>query len=253
MDYQLIFRSKYGQLSAIAVLGVALVFVAMVWSSDGPGEALRSLMVPIGLVYFTWWIWAWPHVTADKRGITVYNQLRTFRISWKDFASAESRFGLYLSVYKTGETPSADVNENPLNSISRSWDATSSADWDAEEEPTRRIYAAGVPARGGFAASRKSKPDPAPVLKFSDNPRITVRVEPHTAAQLLEEEKLYFDNPDRRPLEYRPSTGQSDIWEQKNPATGKAPYTGVKVSFNWLLVSLIVICGAAIVFYGVTF
>ena len=178
MDYQLIFRSKYGQLSAAFVLLVGIAFLAMIWGADGPAEALRSAVIPAGLIYFTWWIWAWPCVIADRQGITVRNQLRTFRISWDAFISAESRFGLYLTV--EGGQGAGD-------------------DWDPLAVPPRRVYAAGVPARGGFAASRGKQQAPAPLPTFIAGKPTTLREEPHVVAQVQEEEKLYATDPSRRP------------------------------------------------------
>lgn len=230
MDYQLIFRSKYGQLSAAMVLVIGIAFIAMIWGADGAAEALRSAVIPAALIYFTWWIWAWPCVIADRQGITVRNQLRTYRVSWDAFAAAESHFGLYLTVEGQRGSPSGD-------------------DWESSSVPPRRLYAAGVPARGGFTASRAKAQAPVTLPTFAAGTTSTVREQPHTVAQILEEEKLFISNPSRRAQ----ATGQGKQALSDDALLQDEPeFSGVESSLNLLQIGILAALVVGVVIYGLT-
>ena len=230
MDYQLIFRSKYGQLSAAMVLVIGIAFIAMIWGADGAAEALRSAVIPAALIYFTWWIWAWPCVIADRRGITVRNQLRTYRVSWDAFATAESHFGLYLTVEGHPGSSSGD-------------------DWEPSSVPPRRLYAAGVPARGGFTASRAKAQVPVALPTFTEGKTTTVREQPHTVAQILEEEKLYVSNPSRR---MQVNGRGKDADAERVLLQDEPEFSGVESSPNLLQAGLLVVLVAGVVVFALT-
>lgn len=114
MNYQLVFRSPFGQVTAVAMAVVAVIFMGLIWRADGFLPMLASAPLPIGLAYFSWWIWGWPAVMIDSRGVLVRNQLRTYRISWNAFTKAESRFGLYIYV-NNGEGEGANPSTRNAN------------------------------------------------------------------------------------------------------------------------------------------
>ncbi len=164
VNYTIVLRSRTGVIGTAAVSLVGVVFLVMLWQSEGAVEAARSALFPITLAYFTWWIWAWPQVKLSAQGVQVRNQLRTFRIGWDGMEEAEASYGLYL---KTADR--------------------------------RPLYAAAVPARGGLAsANRKSAPEPV-ALDFTRGPRQVVHADPASAARLLNDEKSYAEDPALRP------------------------------------------------------
>ena len=108
MNYQLVFRSRYGQIAVWGLLAFSIFFLGTVWWADGFVQMLAAVPFPLGIVYFTWWIWTWPAVIVDERGVAVRNQVRTADVSWSSFAKAEARWGLYI--YATPNTgTSADA------------------------------------------------------------------------------------------------------------------------------------------------
>lgn len=220
MNYQLVFRSPFGQVTAVAMAVVAVVFMGLIWRADGLFPMLASAPLPIGLAYFSWWIWGWPAVVIDARGVLVRNQLRTYRIGWSTFAKAESRFGLYIYVNE-GEGGGTTVT-SPDVSMPAQGTPSPGHDTAPPDLPTIRgeltigdvdpisldpdglalrkpIYAAAVPARGGLrTAARKEMPE-IPTLDLRARNRVVLRVPPMVAARILDEEKYYLDHPTERP------------------------------------------------------
>lgn len=233
--YELIFRSRFGYATAGGVSAVAILFIGMMWADGGPILAAISAVLPISLAYFTWWMWAWPALIVDSSGIRVRNQLRTVRIGWDAFHEAEAQFGLYLSVEQApGTRQSADA-------------------------PPRRIYVAGVPARGGFSANRKKEAPQVPELYFTRGPRITLRVDPGVAARMLDEEKYYHDQPGKRPSANIPSTETVRGWESRGAvqrwlygvSKGSAPFKGVTITPNWVALGILLALAAGSITYGI--
>ncbi len=289
MNYLLVFRSRYGQLTAVAVLFLCLLLIGMIWRADGPEETLRSIALPLGLAYFTWWIWAWPAVFASRQGITVRNQLKSYQIGWPDFERAESKFGLYLFVDEDAAShpPSASQADSADDGTvirGRLESETAADDKEQQvarllgtEDPPRRIYAAGVPARGGFTQSRDKTAPTLPELYFGRGPLVTLRVQPAIAARMLEEEKFYIENPNKRPLSHAADKNQVLLGRRRlgapylvlqdikakagadngtvtvpgangsSGAVGK--FVGIRSSVNWLQIGILALLVAGAVSY----
>ena len=283
MNYQLVFRSQFGQVTAVVMAVISVVFMALIWRADGFLPMLESAPLPIGLAYFSWWIWGWPAVVVDSRGVLIRNQLRTYRIGWSSFVKAESRFGLYIYVNRDegeGEggtrlresspfgsrsaTPSpatpSPTTPSPAgpsaNTDSSRPPASSSAQRrgrpdgpNVRAEPTigevdpinldpdglatrKPIYAAGVPARGGFKTATSKEMPQVPTLDLRIRNRVVLHVTPMVAARILDEEKYYLDNPTERPELHSSTEGynKGGIGEEPN-------YRGVRTSINWLQIS----------------
>lgn len=217
MNYQLIFRSRFGQISAALVFAVGLIFLGMVWYSDGFVLMAKSAILPLGLTYFTWFIWGWPAVIVDQRGILVRNQIRTIKIGWDSFVRAKSSLGLYLYAITEKST---------------------------QEDPAA-IFAAGVPAKGGLRAAGTQNAPVVPELFFDKGPRQVLPVEPIIAARMIDEEKFYQDNPGQRPHS-RISPTAIDLPEPQTQDVG------VTINYNWLQLGILAafIAGAATLFVG---
>lgn len=243
MNYELVFRSRYGTLTTATIVVLGLLFTGMIWGSDGAQAALRALPIPVALGYFTWWMWAFPTVDASRRGIQVRNQIRTYQIPWGDFQEAESNYGLYLKLVPN---------------------TSGGADSTGYSEP-KRIYCAGVPARGGLSSSRQKTALAVPELYFEPGPKVCLRVEPPVAVQMLDAEKLYFDNPSQRPPSNRVSDAQVEAWEHRGalkkllygtPATGQAADAeghdaAASVRVNWLQLGILAVLAAAALLTGI--
>ena len=217
----------------VAFLG--LVFVGMTWQTGGLLAALLSLSLPALLAYATWWIWGSPRLVADSRGILVRNQVRTTRIAWDAFVEAESQFGLYLTVRP-------DVGDS--------------------EAPLERVFAAAVPARGGFSASRQSAMPEVPELHFEPGPKVTLKTTPAVAAALLNEEKLLAPRVNRPPT-HQASPRQLEGWAERGPvsrwlygeppAEPPTPFVGVRTTTDWVRVAAGAVLLAAALAYGLNF
>ncbi len=297
MNYQLVLRSRTGQVGAVIVGAFGLFFVIMVWASDGPGSGIAAAAIALALCYFTWFLWAWPSVTVEQAGITVRNHIRTYLVGWDALKEAESSYGLFLvttpSSYEeeTGTTDPAtsalqqDGGESGSERVS--WppkqDPSSQGNGQKSDHdkypltggsvtPPKRIYCAGVPARGGFSASRQKDAPVIPELYFENGPRVTMRVEPAVAVRLIEEEKLLIDHPERRDPTHQATTRQIEGWESisalkrllygKTPPTSQdagqvgdrsEPFRGVVARVNYLQLAGLVATIAAALILGFTF
>lgn len=264
MNYQLVFRSPFGQVTAVVMAVVAVVFMGLIWRADGFLPMLASAPLPIGLAYFSWWIWGWPAVVVDARGVLIRNQLRTYRIGWGAFTKAESRFGLYIYVSNDeGEQSAVDRSAGQNSEASSSPGATSvlapppTPDLPAHaptaarpDLPTVRgeltigdvdpitldpgglalrkpIYAAGVPARGGLKTATQKEMPQVPALDLRARNRVVLRVTPMVAARILDEEKYYLDHPSERP----------ELHSSKEPFVTTSTYGGLRITTNWLQIS----------------
>lgn len=208
MNYQIVFRSRYGQLAAWGLLAFSVFFLVMVAFTDGFDQVLMAAPFPLGLTYFTWWIWSWPAVIVDRRGVTVRNQMRTWAIPWDRLAKAEAQWGLYLYA-----TPNEDGGSADANAASRSErlvertaggeltiGAVDPVDLDPDDLASKkRIYASAVPARGGFRTTTSKEMPEVPSLDLTARNRVVLRVTPMAAARIIEEEKFYLDNASERP------------------------------------------------------
>ncbi len=246
MNYQLVLRSRTGATGTIIVGLLGLLFVVMIWSSEGPRSGIAGASIALALCYFTWWIWSWPAVIVERRGITVRNQVRTYRVGWDALKEAESNYGLYLVPNANSGSSVADsADPHPLTGGS--------------DVPPKRIYCAGVPARGGFSTAHQKSAPTIPQLYFEAGPKVTLRVEPAVAARLIDEEKLLIDNPRRRDGTHQATPNQVKAWEERGPVKqllyGKTPtaqleapaFEGITASPNIAvlaaLVSLLAVAG----------
>ncbi len=233
MNYQLTFRSRFGQLAAWGLLAFSVVFLIMIWSVDGFSQMLAALPFPLGLAYFTWWIWSWPAVIVNRRGVEVRNQIRTWDIPWGDLAKAEARWGLYLYADKTSDTPATESSsthvERPTGAKLTIGDVDP-VNLDPDDLANKRsIYASAVPARGGLrAAARKEMPETT-TLDLAERNRVTLRVSPMVAARIIEEEKHYIENPTQRP--------ESHTSREELEVSG-APYGSVSARVNWVQIAI---------------
>lgn len=259
MNYQLVFRSQFGQVTAVVMAIISVVFMALIWRADGFVPMLASAPLPLGLAYFSWWIWGWPAVVVDSRGVLIRNQLRTYRIGWGSFVKAESRFGLYVYVNRNegevGVQPKGTPDETPDGSRDGARTPSSTGRSvrpdgpNVRAEPTigdvdpisldpdglalrKPIYAAGVPARGGFKAATSKEMPQVPTLDLRIRNRVVLRVTPMVAARILDEEKYYLDNPTERPELHSSAEGYN-----KGGIGGQPDYQGVRASVNWLQIT----------------
>lgn len=263
MNYQLVFRSPFGQIGAYVIAGIGVFFLVAVWIQDGFFQALQTFILPLTLAFFTWWLWAWPEVVADERGVLVRNQVRTYRISWDAFVVAEAKFGLYLYVTPNdASSPSSPSFNEEIDEIFVEEDLEETLRTLSDQEKRRltigevapivlnaedltgkkAIYAAGVPARGGIRAASSRKMPEIPELNLGQRNRVVLRVTPMAAARILDEEKFYLDNPHRRPTVHLARTPL--------PSPG-APYKGVGMSLNLPQVGIfigLVLIGAWLLF-----
>ena len=270
MNYQLVFRSRYGQIAVWGLLAFSIFFLGTVWWADGFVQMLAAVPFPLGIVYFTWWIWTWPAVIVDERGIAVRNQVRTADVSWSSFAKAEARWGLY--VYATPNTGTsadatavlpADTSDTTDTAVlpadtSATTDAAASSSTDtaapSSTEVTaggrltigavdpinldpddlaskKAIYASAVPARGGFKTATSKEAPPTPPLNLGKRNRVVLRVTPMVAARILEEEKFYLENPGKRPESH---TAREPL------ADPGAEYQGLRYRHNFLQIGVFV-------------
>lgn len=220
MNYQIVFRSQYGQFAAWGLLGFSVFFLAMVWYMDGFVQMLMAAPFPLGLTYFTWWIWSWPEVVVDRRGVTVRNQIRTWAIPWDKLVKAQAQWGLYLyaapnedaegAPYQAdGSDPSRSTPGNQVSASKRvertaggelTIGAVDPVNLDPDDLAHKtRIYASAVPAKGGFRTTTSKTMPEVPSLDLTSRNRVVLRVTPMAAARIIEEEKFYLDNPAQRP------------------------------------------------------
>lgn len=247
MNYELVFRSRYGWLTALTVGLLGVVFVAMIWSAEGPAAGLPALVLPIALSYITWWLWAYPCVIANSGGVTVRNQVRTTFIGWEAFGEAESDYGLYI---QTNVVPTS--RKDPAGETSLEAAGT--------ELLGRRVFCAGVPAKGGFTAGRQKPPTEPVQLYFEPGPKITLRTTPSEAAALLNAEASFEQGEERRDPTRHASPRQVEGWESRGAlkkflhGTPKNPekLVGVSSRTNWLSIAALVLLTAAAVLYGVS-
>lgn len=207
-----------GQLGTVIVGALGLLFVVMVWSGEGALHGLTAASIALALCFFTWWIWTWPKVVIEDRGITVNNQLRSYQVGWDVLKGAESRYGLYL------------VTEP-----------------DSPDGGQKQIYCAGVPMRGGFSASRQKEAPLVPALYFENGPNLTMRVEPPVAVQLIEEELLLQNHPRRREPTHQATPAQVQNWKTRgilkkfvyggspNESADSVQFKGLTSTVNWLV------------------
>ena len=261
MNYQLVFRSRYGQIAVWGLLAFSIFFLGTVWWADGFVQMLAAVPFPLGIVYFTWWIWTWPAVIVDERGIAVRNQVRTADVSWSSFAKAEARWGLYVYA-----TPNADPAATPSSMDTAVLPADTSATTDAAASSStdtaapsstevtaggrltigavdpinldpndlaskKAIYASAVPARGGFKTATSKEAPPTPPLNLGKRNRVVLRVTPMVAARILEEEKFYLENPGKRPESHTAREPFAD------PGT---EYQGLRYRYNFLQIGVFV-------------
>ena len=261
MNYQLVFRSRYGQIAVWGLLAFSIFFLGTVWWADGFFQMLAAVPFPLGIVYFTWWIWTWPAVIVDERGISVRNQVRTADVSWSSFAKAEARWGLYVYATPNADpaaTPSsmdtavlpADTSDTTDTAAPSSMDtaAPSSTEVTAGGRLTigavdpinldpndlaskKAIYASAVPARGGFKTATSKEAPPTPPLNLGKRNRVVLRVTPMVAARILEEEKFYLENPGKRPESHTAREPLTD------PGT---EYQGLRYQYNFLQIGVFV-------------
>ena len=264
MNYQLVFRSRYGQIAVWGLLAFSIFFLGTVWWADGFVQMLAAVPFPLGIVYFTWWIWTWPAVIVDERGIAVRNQVRTADVSWSSFAKAEARWGLYI--YATPNTgTSADATAVlPADTSDTTYTAVLPADTstpnstevttpnstevtaggrltigavdpinlDPDDLASKKaIYASAVPARGGFKTATSKEAPPTPPLNLGKRNRVVLRVTPMVAARILEEEKFYLENPNKRPESHTAREPLAD------PGT---EYQGLRYRYNFLQIGVFV-------------
>ena len=231
MNYRLIFRSRYGQFAVWGLGAFTIFFVIVLWRVDGFAEMVAALPFPLGLLYFTWWIWSWPAVIADRRGVLIRNQVFTWHVPWDDLAKAEARWGLY--VYADVHNPSTPAPGGIAEPTPGTIGAVDPVELDPENLANKKaIYAAAVPARGGLrAAAGKEKAPEMPPLDLPTRNRVVLRVVPSVAARMLEEEAHYVVSPQDRPESHRSRQGLAD------PGS---PFTQVRRSFNWVQVAVFV-------------
>ena len=265
MNYQLVFRSRYGQIAVWGLLAFSIFFLGTVWWADGFIQMLAAVPFPLGIVYFTWWIWTWPAVIVDERGIAVRNQVRTADVSWSSFAKAEARWGLYIYATPNTDTAATPTSEDtnaagPAGTV----DAATPSDVDTTTDTStpnstevttpnstevtaggrltigavdpinldpddlaskKAIYASAVPARGGFKTATSKEAPPTPPLNLGKRNRVVLRVTPMVAARILEEEKFYLENPSKRPESH---TAREPL------ADPGAEYQGLRYRYNFL-------------------
>lgn len=227
MRYQLVFRSLTGIVGLVVILVIAALFAVMVVRQAGVWEALRNLVFPLALAYFTWWIWVFPRVFVDQRGITIRNQLRTIRISWEQFQRTEANFGLYIAV---GETKTGSP---------------------------RRFYAAAIPARGGFRTATGRQAPVTPAYSFSRSLRQNFFVLPSVGGKLIEEShRLATSIEEFSVLPVSAAAQLEQHWEHPNwlsrrikTQVQEAPFMGVRISLNWATIVVFIFalgaCAAA--------
>ena len=262
MNYQLVFRSRYGQIAVWGLLAFSIFFLGTVWWADGFVQMLAAVPFPLGIVYFTWWIWTWPAVIVDERGIAVRNQVRTADVSWSSFAKAEARWGLY--VYATPNTGTsagaaavlpadtsaitdtavlpADTSDTTDTAAPSSIEVTAGGrltigavdpiNLDPDDLASKKaIYASAVPARGGFKTATSKEAPPTPPLNLGKRNRVVLRVTPMVAARILEEEKFYLENPRKRPESH---TAREPL------AQPGAEYKGLRYRYNFIQIGVFV-------------
>jgi hypothetical protein len=257
MNYQLVFRSRYGQIAVWGLLAFSIFFLGTVWWADGFVQMLAAVPFPLGIVYFTWWIWTWPAVIVDERGIAVRNQVRTADVSWSSFARAEARWGLYVYATPTADpaaTPSLTDTATPVPHRHRdprppqtprppsptevtaggrlTIGAVDPINLDPDDLASKKaIYASAVPARGGFKTATSKEAPPTPPLNLGKRNRVVLRVTPMVAARILDEEKFYLENPSKRPESH---TAREPL------ADPGAEYQGLRYRYNFLQIGVFV-------------
>ncbi len=247
MNYELVFRSRYGWLTTLTIALLGALFVGMIWASDGPAEGLKSLIVPIALSYITWWLWAWPSLTADAGGVTVRNQVRTTLIGWDAFGDAASDYGLYIQTVLPGTPRDKAAQETSLEAPDSSL-------------PGRRVFCAAVPAKGGFTAGRQKTPTEPVQLYFEPGPKITLRTTPGEAARLLNAEASFEQGDQRRGPGDQASPHQVEGWESRGNIKkvlhgtphDPAILSGVTVRTNWITIALLIGLAALAAAYGLS-
>ena len=239
MNYQLVFRSRYGQIAVWGLLAFSIFFLGTVWWADGFIQMLAAIPFPLGIVYFTWWIWTWPAVIADERGIAVRNQVRTADVSWSSFAKAEARWGLYIYATPNPDTTAiiptnaAAPNSTEVTAGGRlTIGAVDPINLDPDDLASKKaIYASAVPARGGFKTATSKEAPPTPPLNLGKRNRVVLRVTPMVAARILEEEKFYLENPRKRPESH---TAREPL------AQPGAEYQGLRYRYNFIQIGVFV-------------
>lgn len=212
----MLFRSRGGIVTFGFLAVAALFFVFAVWVTDGLAQALVNLPFPAAVLVWGWWTWIWPVMEMSDRGLVLRNQLRTLVLPWASIAGAESRFGLYVEV------------------------------------GGKRYLAAGVPAKGGLTRSREDR-ETLPLLTFPKSIQQVVTVGPQMAARMIEEEKLYQDEPARRPELSTTAKQNLRRWTAEGQqidsrlAPGFSADGGIVTRWNWLPIGMQAVALASVV------
>lgn len=198
MRYKLILRSR-GGISLVTVLALmVVVFMVLILIVDGPMQVLRIVFVPAAAVFLAWWAWGWPLVEVSDDGVVIQNPLRTTFLPWRTVRSAEAKYG--LQIYAS----------------------------DNAAVPAKRFYAAGVPAKGGFAQAVGSKKVITPEYKFTKGPVETVYLDPSVAKRIIEDEIYFHKKPKERPE----LSANADVALTEHLAAGKSADSNWKSKFQ---------------------
>ena len=190
-------------MAAIITVIVCVICVAS-FASQGGLAAWRILAVCACLVFYCWWFWAWPLVELNRNGIVVRNMIRTVLVPWKSLDRAEAKLGLYLYLK------------------------------DSKIKATK-VFAAGVPAKGGFSAAWRKKSPLLPDIDFSAGLTQTVSLDPASAVRLIETEALFQTGKSRRPV-----FGQAEQNAIDSSPDAKSRYQikDCRVIWNWLPITI---------------
>lgn len=93
----LTFRTRLAQGLAILVAVIAVVALVAYATEAGPTAALTSV-APVALVVALGWAVLWrPRAVVDEDGVTLVNIVRTVRVPWQRFRSADTRWALSIT------------------------------------------------------------------------------------------------------------------------------------------------------------
>ncbi len=273
--YQLVFRAKTGWLGLGFILALTAIFTVTTWIHYDWLATMRNIVFPLALAFFTWWIWVFPKLVVDDRGIAIRNQLRTIRVSWEHFQGTQANLGLYILAQgdkriraKNEDNHDLDLLDKNANDflLEKSVESGTKLNEKLHGKPasrgaknrartrtktktrTRKFYSAAVPARSGLRAMASGLSDPAvPEYNFSRSLRQTLFVTPSVGARLIEQAFLHRQitcdkESGENPL---PATAISQIanwWQEPNALSKRvqaqilnSPYQGIHISLNWPL------------------
>jgi hypothetical protein len=96
MSEPILFRSRFGQVLTVFVIGVAAIAVVLMIAQGASAEILRYGWVIAFVALLAWAMYWAPSVTVTDGGVSLRNVLRTVELPWPSIGAVDTKFALTL-------------------------------------------------------------------------------------------------------------------------------------------------------------